>query len=83
MSPLGANTEVERVIEIVPDLGVIGLLVVIIFGGYRGWWVFGWQYKDLLTRHEKLREDRDFWQEIAIRATNLTETLAKLKRGGR
>lgn len=82
MNFAGAS-DVETAIRIIPDLGVAALLVLILLGGYKGWWVFGWQYRELLNRHEKLRADRDKWQDIAMSANNLVELLAKLRKGGR
>ena len=79
----GDTTTITDVISLVPDLGVAALLLVIIYGGFKKWWVFAWTYQDLLDRHEKLRQDRDKWQDIALHSTNLVESIAKLKKDGR
>jgi hypothetical protein len=53
-------------IKTVGDLGVIGLLVVIIVTGLRRQWVWGWMYAELI-------EDRDEWKQMALHGTRLTE----------
>lgn len=83
MNPLLAASEstgITEVLNIIPKIGVAALLIIIIYGGFRQWWVFSWTYNELLSRHEKLREDRDRWQEIALRASNLAELLADKKK---
>ncbi len=37
---------------------VLGLLLILV-GGYRGWWVFGRHYDDL-------RAERDQWRQLAM-----------------
>jgi len=74
--------DLESGLNLISKLGVVSLLVLIVYGGFKRWWVFSWVYQDLLERHEKLREDRDNWQQIALRSTNLVETMTDLKKGG-
>lgn len=78
-----AGTDIDGILNVIPDLGVVALLTIIIYGGFRKWWVFGWTHNELLERHEKLREDRDKWQDIAMRSNNLVETLTELQKGVR
>jgi hypothetical protein len=49
--------------------GVLGLLVLIVLSGARGWWVFSWQYRDL-------KQDRDDWKQLALSATRTGEKVA-------
>lgn len=59
-------------------LGPTGTLVIclfIIFSGWKRWWVFGHQYTE-----EK--EEKKMWREIALRGTEIAETVAKLKANG-
>jgi hypothetical protein len=53
----------------VERLGVIGLLMVILIGGARRWWVFGWSYREL-------SRERDLWRNIALRGTKAAEESA-------
>lgn len=51
------------------SLGLI--LLLIIYGGYKRYWVWGYQL-------EEMRSDRDEWKNMALRGTNLTERAANL-----
>jgi hypothetical protein len=55
--------------------GIIGLLLFIIVGGSRKWWVFGWQYKDLQDRYEKVEQSNLMWMQISLRGVNITEKI--------
>lgn len=64
--------------------GVLGLLTIVIFGGYRQWWVFGWQYKEAAARIEKAEKERDDWRDLALHGTSLAEqTVDLFKRSSR
>lgn len=75
------STSLDGILSVISDLGVVAILALVIYGGFRRWWVFSWIYTDLLDRHEKLREDRDKWQALALRASNLAEIIAEQKKG--
>jgi hypothetical protein len=60
--------------DLVGKLGVVGLLLLILYGGREQWWVFGWQYR-------QMREDRDFWQESALKGMDLADrAVARIKK---
>jgi hypothetical protein len=46
--------------------GVIALLVLIVLGSVRKWWVPGWTYAEMAA-------DRDQWRELAMQGTSLAE----------
>ena len=48
------------------DLGAVAMLLLILIAGARGWWVFGWHYREVAR-------ERDAWREIALSTTNLAE----------
>lgn len=50
----------------ISDGGVIGLLILAVVGGFRRWYVFGWQY-DMIVK------ERDEWKHAALRATGINE----------
>jgi hypothetical protein len=54
--------------NVVQTGGVVAVLLVIIIGGVRKWWVFGWQY-------QKIEESNAKWMELALRSTNLAQSL--------
>lgn len=57
---------VDSILQLVKDAGVTGLLALAILGGFRKWWVFGWQYR-------ACDEERLEWKRLALGGTNLTE----------
>lgn len=58
--------EPNAIIELLQNVGVLGLLVFILVGGSKGWWVYG-------AIHEDVKRDRDDWKHMALEGTNLAE----------
>jgi hypothetical protein len=53
--------------------GVLGLLLAIVIGGSRGWWVYGAIYQDM-------RRERDEWKAVATGAiSSVKDTLAAME----
>lgn len=75
--------DVDLILDVVSRLGVASLLVLILVGGWRRWWVFSWVYQDLSERMDLMRKERDEWKEIALRSANLASTLDELRKYGR
>lgn len=67
--PTGPTDEVLKFL--LGPLGlVVFLLTVVVWGGRRRWWVFGGEFTDM-------RDDRDFWRELAVSLMSATETSVK------
>ena len=64
----------HEIIQTVRDAGVTGLLIFALIGGFRKWWVFGWQY------NEKVRES-DEWKRLALEGTELSERAIQVAKG--
>lgn len=47
------------------------LVLVILYGGWKKWWVFGWQYR------EKDAEKNE-WKDAALRGTRVAERAVSL-----
>lgn len=76
-------TSPTNIVDFIRTTGVVGILVFFLWGGYKKWWVFGWQYselKDRLTKMEKASED---WKTLALRSTNLAESIQEIKKSGK
>jgi len=58
------------VIRAFTDLGTVGLLIGVLIGGHKGWWIFGPLHDRIVT---DLVEQRNFWREQALRSTSLSE----------
>lgn len=50
--------------------GVVLLLVAALYGGWKAWWVYGYQYR-------AMEKDRDEWKAMALRGSDLTEAATK------
>lgn len=57
---------IPELLDVLTQGGVVGLLILILVGGHRRWWVWGWQHKDTVR-------DRDEWKALALRGTGLAE----------
>ena len=82
-----------KIAAIARDITISGGLVVILFGGARKVWVWGWQLKDtiancdkqmadLVTRYEKQLADSERreseWRELALEGRQITRTAVDL-----
>ncbi len=59
------------------DVGLSGLLILVLIGGFREWWVYGPAHKRTVAElHQRLKDlgaDRDFWRTAALRGTKIAE----------
>ena len=58
------------VLDAISDVGLGALLIGVLIGGYRKWWVFGWLHEAIVA---DLRADRDFWRGLALRGANIVD----------
>lgn len=49
------------------------LLILILIGGWKKVWVFGYQLNEMEAQVERMRLERDGWKELALKATGLAE----------
>lgn len=63
---------VGDIIQWVRDGGIIALLIVIIYGGIKQWWVYGWMYR---SQQAELEE----WKRLALSGTLLAEKAVELQ----
>jgi len=66
------------ILEFANTAGVIALLVIAIITGLRGYWVFGWVYRDCVSRGEQCQRESDQWKNLALRGSNLAERIRSL-----
>jgi hypothetical protein len=57
---------IQELLDILSQAGVLGMLVFIIYGGYKRLWVWGWSYA------EKAKEAEE-WKRLALSGTALAE----------
>jgi hypothetical protein len=56
--------EVSSLLDLITQGGLVALLLIIIYGGAKRLWVFGWVY-------EALKQERDEWKAAALSGTLL------------
>jgi len=66
--------EWEQVARLVASLPLTALLVLVLVGGYKGWWIYGNSHDKLVARLEK---DRDEWKALALEVSGLAHTVVK------
>jgi hypothetical protein len=49
------------------------LAVVILYGGYRQWWVYGWMYRQMKTDRDLLMDGQERTLSVADRALRLLD----------
>ena len=70
-------TELTGLAGLVRDAGLVSLLVFALYGGYKRWWVFGWQYEAALRDKDAWKNIAHRWEELALRGTTLSHKLAE------
>ncbi len=63
----------DAIITTAQGLGAIGMLTVALIGAMRRWYYFAQEVDDL-------REDRDEWKAMALKAVGHAEALVEAKR---
>lgn len=66
---------IAELADVITKAGVIGILVAIVIGGYREWFVYGPSHKRQI---KDLKEDRDWWRDMALRNGALAEKAAEV-----
>ncbi len=67
---------VREILSVISDGGVLGLLILILYGLQKRWWVVGWAY-------DEVRTERDEWKELALSGTRAAERAVDLAQQGR
>lgn len=52
---------------------LLGLAAALAGAGVAKIWVFGWTYQAKVKDLEDMTEDRNFWRDIALKSTGLTD----------
>ena len=60
------SVDYQEIVQAVRDVGVTGLLIFALIGGFRKWWVFGWHYNDVVR-------EKNEWKQLALGGTHLSE----------
>lgn len=66
-----ADVTIE-IVKYINSAGILGVLIAILYGGFKGWWIWGSEYR-------KIEDERDVWRNLALRGTDLLERGFKIK----
>jgi hypothetical protein len=56
--------------------GALVFAILVIYGGWRKWWVFGWQYREKC-------DEADEWKKAALEGTRVASRAVDLAHGAR
>lgn len=79
---LDTASDLDLLTGIAARITVTFVLIVIVYGAYRRWWVPKWVYDEKTNQLESMRSEKDEWKEIALRSTNLAETMGQIRQYG-
>ena len=65
--------DLKQLLDIVNTVGLVGVLVMILWGGAKRLWVYGWYYREQQQYQIRLVRERNEWRDIALRGTVLAE----------
>lgn len=68
---LGATEPAFSILDYISKGGFVVLLLAIIYGGMKKWWVFGWQY-------EECRSSEAQWKEVALKSQHIADASASI-----
>jgi hypothetical protein len=63
----------NEVYKTIVDGGPLGILLLILWGGSKQIWVWGYQYREM-------KEDRDRWRDLALAGTDVAEKAVEVVR---
>lgn len=68
-------------LDYISKASVAVLLILIIYGGYRRWWVFGWTYKELQERFRRMENEKNAWRRTALTGSKIATDAFDALRG--
>lgn len=73
-----AADQTASLLDYLSRASIITFLIIVVYGGYKMWWVFGWYYKEALerctlveTRLAKMEQEKNAWRETALKGANI------------
>lgn len=72
-----AQTEVASWLDLLDKGGTVAILVLIIFGGAKGWYVPGWIYKRQEKELDEMKQLARSGTDLAEKSTNLGTVFAQ------
>lgn len=63
----------SEILPLVRDGGSTALLAAAVVGGFKGWYVWRWQFDAAVATLAQMRQERDEWKNIALRGLTVAE----------
>jgi hypothetical protein len=83
VNPLAQTEIIVQIIDYADRLGLVTVLLIIVFGAYRGWWITPREHKEVVERCNRLEEEKNAWMDTALKASNIaTDAFNVLRRRG-
>lgn len=55
------------------DLGLPALVFFVLYAGFKQWWVWGWQYREIQAQNQKIQAQCDYWRSMSLRLMHVAE----------
>lgn len=68
---IASETTAIDIFEYANKASILVVLIFIIYSGYKKWWVFGWQYKEMVQAFLEMREEKNAWRETALKGKDI------------
>lgn len=76
-----ANNNID-LLDYLSRASIVTFLIIIVYGGYKRWWVFGWVYREKIeeltaTKVEytinfnAIRDEKNAWRETALKGASI------------
>lgn len=71
--------DIKSLVDIISQGGAVGLLAFFLAAGFKGWIVWGREFNREVERRKEVESERNDWRELALRGTNLAESLTQVQ----
>jgi hypothetical protein len=71
--------DIKSLVDIISQGGAVGILAFFLVAGFKGWIVWGREFNREVERRREVEEERNDWRELALRGTNLAESLTQVQ----
>jgi hypothetical protein len=71
--------DVKSLVDIISQGGAVGLLAFFLVAGFKGWIVWGREFNRETQRRKEVEQERNDWRDLALRGTNLAESLTQVQ----
>lgn len=71
--------DIKSIVDIISQGGAVGLLAFFLVAGFKGWIVWGREFNREVERRKEVEHERNDWRDLALRGTNLAESLTQVQ----